>query len=316
MNQPYMPQNNAPMPPAGGALPAELAQILAQYDQIVASFEQGYMSAEQAQAVLAALVVIDTSGALWSLDTHRQFTRRETPDTPAEVANPAQFSSAAPIAPAPAAAPVMPAGAVGPLSPLGNPSFPAAGMPIDDGMAGAKPAKARKPKSASSGKLKVWVMNNKPTVVVAIVAVVILAVVLLTRGGNASTPPANETATTTTSAAPGSTQALPALPANDRATAVLAALGSGDQPGTKQVLSKPGTPGELAVGAAQWVGFARLGLNVKTDGPPTRSGDKVNQTGTVSSPDGTKLATFALEWQRTDAGVWVLAGWPAVTPVR
>lgn len=151
-----------------------------------------------------------------------------------------------------------------------------------------------------------WVRKHRRVVVVGVVVLVLLILALVGSGHHAptsSTGSAASTPATSPAAAPNS-----AVPPTARVTTVLASLASGSATQASSVVANPGTPAQVQLEVATFLGYAQLHLHINPSAA-TQSSGGATQTWELISSAGTQIATTTVSWSDT-GGAWKLTTWP------
>ena len=157
---------------------------------------------------------------------------------------------------------------------------------------------------------------------ILVVGAIVIAVVAVTHKSAPATSSGIPTGPVTTNPAPGGTTvpapsttavAVPKVPSVAAMNTVLATLGSGNAGRASGVMVSPGSGPALARDVALWAGMAKTGLLVTTS-PAASTGASAVSTVTVSEhSSGVPVYRGAATWTQS-GGVWMLAGWPGLTP--
>jgi hypothetical protein len=233
--------------------------------------------------------IVDSTGAHWSLDEHRNFIRRLSPDAPAQVADPSQFAPH--HQPAPHVATqyetYQPRVAQEPAQVLRRskrvPRAPRSLPPVVTQMLDA-------------------LARNKTTVAVAVLAVGLVLAAFVVRGGGSD--PA---------VAPGSPDPAPSLvPDSGRVESVLTALTGKDPSKLTAVFTQVPTGSVAVLDHARFAGLSTLGYRV-VPGEPSGDGATATQPFSVQNTDGVVIATGVVSWVQNE-GPWLIASWPTLEP--
>jgi hypothetical protein len=276
--------HTAPANPAGAIHP-DLAALLTEYDNLVDSFEKGFIAEQDALSLLAALVVVDASGAHWSLDEHRNFTSRPTPDAPARITDPAHFALHH--------APQTQHATQGYNTPVEHAPSP-------------RSYRQRPALPKHLGSLTDLLTRNKLTAAVAALSVLVVVAAFVARSSSSTdsdTPPVS---------APVSTPDTSQAPTSAYAQGVLTTLTSPDPAAITPLFAQPLAGSESTLEHARFIGLAALEAQLV---PAEASGDTnaASQPFIVQDAAGVQIAAGTLSWVAQD-GKWLLASWPALTP--